>query len=47
METFSLEDWWEEQDEAHPMCTAEYWEEQQCSLKELNEWIKKRNQENE
>ena len=47
MASFSLEDWWEEQDEIHPTCTAEYWEEQQCSLKELNEWIKKRNQEDE
>jgi len=47
MTSFSLEDWWKEQDEAHPTCTSEYWEEQQCSLKELNEWIIKRKQEDE
>tara|TARA_R100000963_G_C4584623_1_gene64200 strand:- start:145 stop:342 length:198 start_codon:yes stop_codon:yes gene_type:complete len=39
---FSLDEWWEEQYEVHPMCTAEYWQEQQCSLEKLNEWIKNR-----
>ena len=36
---FSLDDWWHK-NEVHPTCTAEYWAEQQCSLKELNDWIK-------
>ena len=44
--TLSLDNWWEKH-EVHPMCTAEYWAGQQCSLKELNDWIKDKNNRDE
>ena len=44
--TLSLDDWWEKH-EVHSISTAEYWRGQQCSLDELNEWIKKINKKDE
>ena len=44
--TLSLDDWWEKH-EVHPTCTAEYWAGQQCSLEELNNWIKDKNNRDE
>ena len=44
-ERFTLEYWWKKQ--GNPMYTAEYWEDQQCSLKELNDWIKKQKEKKE
>jgi len=42
MSNLSLDDWWYKQT-VHPTCKGEYWSKQQCSLEELNDWIKKRN----
>ena len=49
---FTLEDWWKRNKytfhlQGNPMYTAEYWENQQCSLEELNDWIKKQKEKNE
>jgi len=44
-ERFTLEYWWKKQ--VNPMYTAEYWEDQQCSLEELNDWIKKQKEKEE